>query len=68
METLVHIIDLGQALYEFYWVLKLKGSVVLHKYKFKFSKVPKYFKDAMDKISTFVFMLANKEFKEGVLL
>jgi len=63
----MYIIDPKQVLHEFYWVLKLKGSIVLHKYNFKFSKAPKYFKDAIDKINTFIFMLVNKKFKKGVL-
>jgi len=39
----------------------------LHKYDFKFSKAPKYLKDAIDKINTFVSMLVNKKFEEEVL-
>jgi len=63
----VYVIDPEQVLHKFYWVLKLKGSVVLYKYNFKFSKALKYLKDAIDKINTFVSMLANKKFKEEVL-
>jgi len=68
METFIYVIDLEQVLHEFYWVLKLEGSVVLHEYDFKFNKALKYLKDAMDKINTFASMLVNKKFKEGVLL
>jgi len=64
----VHVIDLGQVLYKFYQVLKPEGSVILHKYDFKFSKAPKYLKDAINKINTFVSMPANRKFKKGVLL
>ena len=67
METLVHATDPGQALREFYRVLKPEGSVVLHEYDFKFSEAPKYLKDAIDKINTFASMPANKKFEEGVL-
>jgi len=67
METFIHVIDPKQVLHEFYQVLKLKGSIILHKYDFKFSKAPKYLKDAIDKINTFASMPANKKFKEGVL-
>ncbi|XTI85817.1 sterol 24-C-methyltransferase [Cenococcum geophilum] len=43
---------------QFYRVLKLGGSVTLYKYNYiKFS--------TLDKINTFISMLANKEFKEG---
>ena len=63
----MYIIDPKQVLHKFYWVLKLKGSIVLYKYDFKFSKAPKYLKDAMDKINTFISMPVNKKFKEGVL-
>jgi len=64
----MHAIDPKQVLYEFYWVLKPKGSIILYKYNFKFSKAPKYLKDTIDKINTFTSMLVNKKFKEGVLL
>ena len=67
IETFVHVIDLGQALCKFYWVLKPEGSVILYKYDFKFSKAPKYLKNAIDKINTFASMLANKKFEEEVL-
>jgi len=67
IETLMHITDPGQVLYKFYQVLKPEGSVVLHKYDFKFSKAPKYLKDAINKINTFASMPANRKFEEGVL-
>jgi len=63
----MYTINPKQVLHEFYQVFKLEGSVILHKYNFKFSKAPKYHKDAMDKINTFVSMPANKKFKKGVL-
>ena len=68
IETLIYAIDLEQVLYKFYQVLKLEGSVILYEYDFKFSKAPKYLKDAIDKINTFASMPANKKFEEGVLL
>ena len=67
IETFIYAIDPEQVLYKFYRVLKPKRSVVLYKYNFKFSKAPKYLKDAIDKINTFASMPANKKFKEGVL-
>jgi len=67
IETLVYVTDLGQVLYKFYQVLKPEGSVILHKYDFKFSKAPKYLKDAINKINTFASMPVNRKFKEGVL-
>ena len=67
METFIYITNPEQALCKFYWVFKLKGSIILHKYNFKFSKVPKYLKDTINKISTFISIPANKKFKEGVL-
>ena len=67
IETLVYTTDLRQVLREFYRVLKPEGSIILHEYDFKFSKAPKYFKDAIDKINTFASMPANKKFEERVL-
>ena len=63
----MYITDPEQVLYEFYQVLKLKGSVALYKYNFKFSKAPKYLKDTIDKINTFASMLVNRKFEGGVL-
>jgi len=67
MEIFIYAIDPKQVLYEFYCVLKPEGSVVLYEYNFKFSKAPKYLKDAMDKINIFASILANKKFEEEVL-